>query len=549
MITRLMLGAERTRLIRQLLTETLLLAAAGGLLGLGLSKALGPWVQILLPEPAGAGPFLLPASVALVVGLVALVTLLSGIAPAFITTGVDLNTSLRAGDGVSTGTKRRFTTHECFAAAQLVLAMILLTCTALLLRSIVARLGVSLAFDPTGVAIVSIPRLTPDAAPWKRYEQQNGKTKWGSRNYMEGLQRALDPIKEAEAARHELFYAEAKRRLSELPGVLSVAVMDTPPFSKGSFDLVARRVLYEHSGRKAEIVARGVLFRHVSSDAFRLLGTSFLAGRGFSPEDVPGPDSWKYETFDYAEWSDVPAPVSAAVVNETLARRLWPNQSAIGRMLYDPSPMRVIGVVKDIHESRTQLDTLPTVYRLFEGRAPLVRASAFVIKLKPGASAASLSAGVERATAALLRGEPAPSVSPLDEPLGNLRVALGLLGCFSLLGTMVASLGVYATSALMITARTREIGIRRALGAPAERIATMVLWRGVRIVLFAIPGGAFGAWVLGVNLSHWLFQVGATDPASYAASATILLVVALAAGVWPALRAIAIGPADAIRDS
>jgi ABC-type antimicrobial peptide transport system permease subunit len=128
-----------------------------------------------------------------------------------------------------------------------------------------------------------------------------------------------------------------------------------------------------------------------------------------------------------------------------------------------------------------------------------------------------------------------------------LRLALALLTCFSLLGIVVAGLGVYATATLMAAARTREMGIRRALGAPAERIGGLVLWRSVRLALLALPVGALGAWALGLNLSHWLFQVGATDPASYLTSAAILLAVALAAGLWPALRAATVDPSAPLR--
>jgi hypothetical protein len=363
---------------------------------------------------------------------------------------------------------------------------------------------------------------------------------------MEAVQQALGPGDEAAAARHELFYVDATHRLAELPGVVSVAVIDTPPFAKGAFDLASQRCLFD--SRDRELVARGVLFRSVSTDAFRLLGIPLLAGRTFLPGDIPPRDAWKHKWYDYPLWFNVPEPQSVAIVNATLAHRLWPNRNPIGQMLYQPSPMRVIGVVGDVHESRNRLDVLPTVYRPFVSSSPLVLAFSYVVKLRPGTPLAPFAAAVKRSLSPLLPGTTPPTpVLPLEEPVGNLRLALALLSCFSLLGTVVAGLGVYATATLMAAARTREMGIRLALGAPAQQIGRLVLWRSVRLALLALPVGALGAWALGLNLSHWLFQVGATDPASYLTSAAILLAIALATGLWPALRAANVDPSAALR--
>jgi putative ABC transport system permease protein len=549
MVVRLVLGAGRGRLIRQLLTETMLLAAAGGLLGLAFSALASRWLRLLLPEVERGSVSFPFATAALVLALALAVTILCGVAPAFHATGADLNSSLKAvnsGLSVSTPRRRIFTAHELFAGGQLILAMVLLISTGLLLRSMVARLRIPLGFQPQDVAVVKIPTLPADSAATKNYEQQHGRPNWRSKSDMEAMQQALGPADDAAAARHELFYADATHRLAELPGVVSLAVMDTPPFTKGAFDLASRRCLVD--SRDSEIVARGVLFRYASTDAFRLLGVPLLAGRTFLPDDIPPRDTWKYRWYDYPLWSNVPEPQGVAIVNATLAHRIWPNRNPIGQMLYQPSPMRVIGVVGDVHESRNQLDVLPTVYRPFISSSPLVLSFSYVVKLRPGTPLAPFAAAVDRSLNSLLPGTtPPPPVLPLEEPVGNLRLALALLSCFSLMGTVVAGLGVYATATLMAAARTREMGIRLAIGAPAEQIGRLVLWRSVRLALLALPVGALGAWALGLNLSHWLFQVGATDPASYLISAAILLAIALAAGLWPALRAATLDPSDALR--
>ncbi len=293
MVVRLVLGAGRGRLIRELLTETLLLAAAGGLLGLALSALASGWLRLLLPDVALGSPSFPLATAALVLTLALAVTILCGVAPAFHATGADLNSSLNAGNsGLSTSAPRRriFTAHELFAGGQLVLAMVLLISTGLLLRSIVARLRFPLGFQPQDVAVIQIPKLTGDIAAAKNYEQQHGRTNWRSRSSAEAQRQSLGPVDEAAAARHELFHVEATHRLAELPGVVSVAVVDTPPFTKGAFDLASQRCLFD--SRNNEIVAHGVLFHHVSTNAFRLLGIPLLAGRIFLPDDVPPRDAW-----------------------------------------------------------------------------------------------------------------------------------------------------------------------------------------------------------------------------------------------------------------
>jgi len=128
-----------------------------------------------------------------------------------------------------------------------------------------------------------------------------------------------------------------------------------------------------------------------------------------------------------------------------------------------------------------------------------------------------------------------------------LRIALALLSCFSVLGIVVAGLGVYATAKLMSASRTRETGIRLAIGASAEQVGWLTLWRSLRLALLGLPVGALGAWLLGRNLSHWLFQVSASDPLSYLTSAAVLLVIALVASLWPALRAATTDPSTALR--
>jgi hypothetical protein len=547
MVMRAVLGAERGRLIRQLLAETLLLAAAGGVLGLAFSAVAWHGLQSLVPEiMQDAGSFS-PATIALVIALTLVVTILCGVAPAFHATGADLNSSLKAGtNSLSGATSRRrfFTAHELFAGGQLVLAMILLISTGLLLRSMAARLNYPLGFQPKNVAVVHVALPYPPAARavndnyWKQHPG-------GPRTHAaeEEFQQATESTNEAVVAQKELFYREATRRLTETPGVVSVAVMDPPPFTKGTYDILFGLGESDHlvGGEKHPRMVAWGLRREVSVGALPLMGIHLLAGRDFQPSDIPSPDDWKI--LDYHHYDKMPRSTQAVIVNESFAHSAWPNQNPLGKTFKYGFPETVVGVVADIHESRENPKILPTLYEPYTTSTTFGGEVTFLVKLRPGTKLASL---IKALPPSDVDAAP-PTALPLEESLGSLRIALALLSCFSVLGIVVAGLGVYATATLMAASRTRETGIRIALGASAEQVGWLTLWRSVRMALLALPLGALGAWGLGLGLKHWLFQVGVTDPASYLISAAILLAISLASGLKPAIQAATTDPSTAIR--
>jgi ABC-type antimicrobial peptide transport system permease subunit len=269
-----------------------------------------------------------------------------------------------------------------------------------------------------------------------------------------------------------------------------------------------------------------------------------MAGRDFLPGDIPPPDDWKLNLYHF--YDNTPKSTRAVIVNETFAHRVWPNQNPLGKTFIawnGGHPATVVGMVADIHESRENPTILPTLYEPYTASTVFVQSVTFVVKLRPGANVADL----RKALPPVDADQAPPTALPLEESLGNLPVALALLGCFSALGMVVAGLGVYATATLVFTARTRETGIRLAIGASAEQVGRQTLWRSLRLALLALPVGAFGAWMLGRNLSHWLYKVGAADPLSYLTSAAVLLLIALAAGLGPAVKAATTDPATALR--
>jgi len=525
------------------------LAAAGGLLGLAFSLLARYGLQSLIPEMMKDAASFSPATVALVIALTLAVTVLCGVAPAFHATGADLNASLKAGNvsRASLFRRHRFSVHELYAGGQLILAMVLLISTGLLLRSMAARLDYALGFEPKNLAVVHVALPSPAAARatfWNYVKQHPGGGSPRTHAAEEAWRPATEPAWEAITARQEMFYQEATRRLTELPGVVSVAAMDVPPFTKGStpFGQGLGRVDVPANGEKGRGLPPGH-YREVSAGAFRVLGAHLLAGREFLPSDIPPPDDWKQALYHW--YDNTPRSNRAVIVNETFAQRVWPNQNPLGKTFLEwkGHPATVVGVVADIHESRQNPAILPALYEPYTASDFATHSVTFVVKLRPGANLADL----KKALPPVDADTTPPTVSLLQESLGNLPVALALLGCFSALGMVVAGLGVYATATLVFTARTRETGLRLAIGASANQIGRQTLWRSLRLALLALPVGALGAWLLGRNLSHWLFKVGAADPLSYLTSAAVLLVIALAAGLGPALKAATTDPATALR--
>jgi len=537
MVLRTVLGAGRSRLVRQLLMETLLLSAAGGLGVLAFSALANHGLRLLLPPGLESGAAFSPASLALLAVLTLAVTLLCGMAPAFHATGADLGGSLKAGyagGGASAAGRRVFSAHEWFTGGQLVMAMVLLGSTGLLVRSLYARLNFPLGFQPKDVAVVRIdlPVSTEFRDAVNRYLQGDRPRSPGE---VAAQEKALGPSRAAEAARNQFFYREATARLAALPGVVSVAAIEDPPL----LGRAKRGVLLDpnHSGPHSMSILSYAFVCAASSDAFRVLDIPLLAGRTFQEEDLPTDEIWK-----------TPIASGVAIVSATAAKRLWPNQDPIGQIVMPGGILRrVVGVVADIHESRDSLRDLPKVYTPLTGRDPYTRQYSFLVKLRGGAPFPPFAAAVKRGLLPLPSDAAPPTILPLEESQGDLPLVLALLSCFSALGIVVAGLGVYATATVMAAARTREMGIRLAIGASGEQIGRLVLWRSIRLALLALPAGALGAWGLGTYLKHWLFQVGAADPVSYATSAVVLLAIALGAGLWPAIQAARTDAVTALR--
>lgn len=548
---RLMLGASRCRLVCQLLTETLLLTVGGGLFGIWLSTIAQRWIEEQLPE-LRTGQFFAPHTLLLLFCLCVAVTLFCGLSPALWATGKDPNSSLNLS---STGTnswhsgRYYFSPYEVLVGAQLALALTLLIGTGVMLHSLTEKLRAAVGLQPQNVVLIHtvIPFLPALIDTEEKFFQQHRLNRFGEipDKDAEELARVEAPAREAESAHTLTFNRDAQRRLAGLPGVIAAGLMSPVPLSFDADEL-------EHMLRVCTKVSPAVSWASgvkclpgsASSNAFDILGIRLLAGRTFSTEDVTRDVAIQRAGRDGS--NDQPG---VAIINEALARIYWPGESPVGKEFYfGLGPRRVVGLVSEFHQSPSELNVVPAAYF---PNSDLGEENTFLVKVRPGMALSRFEEDAYSALLELAPDLPRPTFNSLQElyesSFHNLHFALILLSCFSALAATVAGLAVYAAAALMTASRTREMGLRIALGATPQQVGRLALWRSLRLALMAVPWGIFAGWGLARTLSHFLFRVAPLDPVTYIASAALVAVLTLTAGLYPARHAAATNPAEVLR--
>ena len=495
---RMALGARRGRLVRQLLAESLLLACGAGALGVALA-ALSLRLILAFQPP-------LPVSLALGleldrrVLLFALVlsiatSVLFGLWPALRASSASPIESLTARGADSPG-RRRFAARDALVVAQVAGSLVLLIGAGLFLRSLANAKAIDPGFDPNGVLVLSIDL--------------------GAQGY--------------DAARGARFYAALQERLLGLPGVEAASVTSALPLSLGGERRGLRIVGYEPGpGEDMEVHSS-----FVGSGYFQAMRTPLARGRGFEASDGPG------------------AP-GVVIVNEAFVRRYWPGRDGLGSRLVagDSSgdvPLQVVGVARD--GKYTSLGEEPTPFVFYPHRQ-LHRAEMSVVVRAQGDPAALVPA-VRREVAALDGTLPVYDVKSLVAHLGTAlfpaRAAATLLGLTGALALLLAAIGLYGVLSYAVALRTREIGVRVALGAQRADVMALVVGRGLRL---AGTGVAIGlAMALGVTrfLSFLLYGTSPLDAPTFAAVPALLLAVALLAAWDPARRALRVDPAVCLRE-
>ncbi len=478
---RLSLGAGRLRVVRQLLTESLVLALAGGVLGL----ALGTWSLDGLVRLSGS---FLPAQNDVVVdrhvlGFALLVSLLSaalfGCVPAIRAVRSDPQRALGdGGRGLSAGPRGR-RLRSALVVAETSLALVLVAGAGLMIRSLDRLLRVDPGFEPGGVLTVSMN------ASSTRYPERAGYVAF----YREVLERVrrIPSVNAAGATRN--------LPLRGTPETWPVIVEGRPPVAPGSEPLVA--------------------VHPIGADYFRAMGTPLLQGRTFTD-------------------SDHDAAPAVAIVSRALQRRFWPDESPVGRDLhYGPRRVTIVGVVGDVRQAR--LDA--------EGQA--------AIYVPQAQDPRALAATVRREIQAVDPAHPIIQVAPMEDVLGDAvarpRLMTILLASFAGLALGLAALGLYGVVAYTVSLRTREFGVRVALGATPRDVAAIVLREGGGMALAGVAIGTAAAAGLTRFLSSQLYEVGATDATTFVSVAGLLLATGLAASWIPARRATRVDPMTALR--
>ncbi len=469
---RVALGASRARLIRQMLTESLLLAGCGAALGLplaylathGLAQSQGFNLPLLHTARVDGQAFSFALLTALFTGL------LFGIVPAFQLPRGDVHANLREGGRGSSDGRRRIRAREFLVASEMALACLLLVGSGLLMRSFVRLLEIDLGFRPERVYSW---RLEPDQFVANGVETH--------------------------------FYQEVLRRIKTLPGIESAALAASLPL--GMNNVLPVRAKGETYRAKE---TPGAFGREVSQDYFETLRIPLRAGRRFDSHDAP---------YDLMH----PAPTGEIVViNEMLAQLLWPGKDPIGRSLFiddrdPPLECRVLGVVGNVRQKALEEKAGPEIYLLGGGRELIVRIQGPVQAVAP-----SIRSTLRAMNANLPVTEFKSLGRIVDQLISPKRLITLLLGLFSLLALLLAAIGIYGVIAYSVSRRARELGIRLALGSSRCSLLRLVISEGMRPAFIGCAIGLTAALALTRMIQALLFGVSPTDPVAYAASACVV---------------------------
>lgn len=493
---RLSLGAGRGRLMRQLLTETMLLAALGGVGGIVVAF----WSRALLW--AYRPPFLqegvidlsFNGRVLMFTALVALATgILFGLVPALQSSRHDLVLELKERTSVPSGS-RWYGIRNLLVVGQIGLSFVALVSAGLFLRS----LGNAQKIDP-GFQ--------------------------GSRLLILGMNAGTQGFNEA---RGRDLYRRAMERLAGVAGVESATLSTGVPMFGGG---LGRTVFRDDQDVKDPRNGRMTQVNQVGPAYFETLGIPILRGRAFSATDRPGT-----------------APV--AIINEAMAKQYWPNEDPLGRRLRifnDKVPREIVGIAKTIKVNFLGEDPTPYLYLPLEQNY----ASQVTVQVRAAGDPAAFLPTVRRELQQVEPGMPLLNVNTyqnvLQQSLWAPRMGAWLLGIFAFLALLLASIGLYGVMAYSVSQRTRELGIRLALGARQEDVRNMVVAQGLLLALGGVVLGFAAAFGLARLVSNLLFGVNASDPVTFAAIPVVLLFVAVLATYLPAWRASRVDPVEALR--
>ena len=493
------LGARRGRVVTQLLTESVLLALIGGTLGVALSV----WgVQGLLAIAPQGTPRLEEMTVnAPVLAFAAALTLITGVlfglAPALQLSRADATPALKDGGRGTAASSAGHRARRLLIVAEIAVALVLVTASGLLLRSLLSLQRTELGFDPNGVLVGAV------GVPPAKYRTPEARLEF----------------------QHRLL-----ERVSTLPGVSAAALASIVPLNGGDND---RGFLIE--GRpmpRSDDEAPGTWYRLVSADYFTAIGIRMQRGRGFEAREA--------------------APV--IVINDVLAQRFWPGEDAIGkRVKFSQNPeapwFTIVGIVGDVKQRGPRSD--PRLQTFIPYWQMPAEAGFTNVVLKTAGDPAGLANPLRQAVRDIDADVPVSGVAPLTEmvagSIAEPRFLALIVGVFAMLAALLAALGVYGVITFAVRQRTPEIGVRLALGAGRAEILRMIVADGLRLAVVGLVVGGAAAFYLTPLLGQVLFGVSPADPLTFSATVALLLAATVLATLVPARRATRIDPALALR--
>ncbi len=501
------LGATPARVLRQILTETVLLALSGGALGLAFAhfavRLIVAFLADRLPQSTEVG---LDSKVLIFTAVISVVTgIVAGVLPALRLTRRDVNQALKQGLGRTDADSGGHRTRSVLVVSEVALSLMLLVGAGLMIRSFQKLQSVDPGFDSRQV-------LTMTAM----------------------VSRAKFPSPD-QAIR---FFDRVLQRVRSLPGVESAAAIDNIPLTGGSHQPIAvagRPVVPMSEQPEVDV-------RLVSPGYMSAMHIPTLRGRDIRDTDVAGR----------------PAVV---LVSESMAQQFWPGEDPIGKRLtltFFPGAVReVVGVVGDVKlDSLDQAQPSPTLYFPFDQVSVPANGGwtsfPMTLVVRSHSGSGELASAVSNAVHEVDRDIPLVDISTMDDLVANSlsqqRFNMLLLGAFAALALLLAAVGIYSVLSYSVKRSVREIGIRLALGAPVGEVLRMVVFEAMKPTLLGVAIGTAGALALGRVLSNLIFGVRPTDPITFLAVAAILAVVAFVASIAPAYRATKVDPMVALRN-
>jgi predicted permease len=502
------LGARRSRVIRQVLTENLLLAALGGTLGLLLAYAGTRALVALSPAdiPRVESVSIDAKVVIFLLAITALTSIAFGLVPALQASDVNLTDTLKENSRGSSDGVRRNRLRSILVASEFAVALTLLIAAGLMIRSFAALESLDPGFNPHGVLSMIVP---------------------------------VAGSNEVDPGRRAIFYRQMLERVRSLPGVESAAGINHLPIAG---DLWDRSFLIEGRPMPGPAALPDAVYRVATPGYFQTMGIRFLQGRDISDVDVAG------------------AP-PVVVVNETMARTYWPSQNPLGQHIAfaadkNPTSMTVIGVVKDpmLHDWTGK--PFPELYvAAFQDTDFLgmtgTGADYITLVVRTAGDPAAIISSVKTAIWSFDANLPITNVLVTDDVVAQAnaqpRFETLLLSVFAVVALVLAAVGIYGVMSYTVARRTHEIGIRISLGAARADVLLLVIRQGLVLALAGSAVGIVSALMLARLMTKLLYGVAPTDPITFAGVAALLIAVALTACYVPARRAMRVDPMEALR--